>query len=243
MKYLGIALGLMLMCLPVVAIEAAGIEYPWCAQQDIFFRNDTSDIADHKIISHKPELASTQIISVSLNSDTSPKTLSMWITPNGSPGNLTLAPGLWRFRAYYNVSSTVGITTAEYKVYNHHANGTETDLFYGQVISNDVNSLTPIEYLNSYARRNYTYFNTGDRLEIRVNASTDSQVNRTLTMSVAGNTQASMVTVGYFVCHALEDIDIPAQRSSMSGGEATGIIFGVAGGMIGALIVIKRRNQ
>lgn len=73
-------------------------------------------------------------------------------------------------------------------------------MFYGNAITTDIErGTTPTEYLTSYARRNYTTFFTGDRLVIRANASTTVASART-TMEVAGNTNASMVSVSYFVC-------------------------------------------
>lgn len=246
MKYLAAALMIMAMCLPAMAAQAAGEDYPWCAQQDIFFRNDSSDIAGYAIADHIPELASTKVRSVSVSSANSPQRLAVFATKAGSPGVDTIAPGLWRFRTYLNVSSATGVTTFEFIPYIRSSSGVETQLFYGQVLSNEVNSLTATENLISYARRNYTQLSPGDRLVIKVNASTTSVTARTAYISLAGNTQASMVAVSYFLCPEVSEEDIDnanSQVQSLSGGEATAIVFGLAGGMIGAIMIARRSKK
>ena len=185
------------------ACAVAPVEFPdwdWCADQDIFFRNDSSDIAGYSVIDHMPQIASTQYKMVSVSSGTGSKQLGAWVTPSGSPGVTLLGPGLWRFRVYLNVSSASGTTNYEFKIFNRSSSGIETDLFYGKVIGTDINDLTPTEHLISYARRNYTTLFTGDRLVIKVNASTSSVAARNAWISLAGNTEASMVGVSYFLC-------------------------------------------
>jgi hypothetical protein len=185
------------------ACAVAPVEFPdwdWCADQDIFFRNDSSDIAGYSVIDHIPQIASTQYKTVSVSSDTGTKELGRWVTPSGSPGVTLIGPGLWRFRVYLNVSSASGTTNYEFKIFNRSSDGTETDLFYGKVIGTDINDLTPTEHLISYARRNYTTMFNGDRLVIKVNASTSSVAARNAWISLAGNTEASMVGVSYFLC-------------------------------------------
>jgi len=181
------------------ALAASG-DWIWCADQDIFFRNDSSDIAGYSVIDHTPQIANTQYKTVSVSSGTGTTQLGAWVTPVGSPGVASIGPGLWRFRVYLNVSSASGTTNYEFKIFNRSSSGTETDLFYGKVIGTDINDLTPTEHLISYARRNYTTLFSGDRLVIKVNASTSSVAARTAWISLAGNTEASMVGTSYFLC-------------------------------------------
>jgi len=245
MKYLITVLVLLAMCLPAMAAQAAGEDYPWCGQQDMFFRNDSSDIAGYAILDHIPQLSSTVTRSISVSSATGEKTIATFATKPGSPGVDMIAPGLWRFRTYLNVSSATGTTVFSFIPYVRSSAGTETQLFYGQVISNDVNELTPTEHLISYARRNYTPLNNEDRIVIRINASTSSVAARTATISLAGNTQASMVSTSYFLCPEVTDVDPVAATSgsAMSGGEATAIVFGLAGGMLGAIVIARRSKK
>jgi len=86
------------------------VDWPWCADQDIFFRNDSSDIAGYYVMDHRPQLSDTAYKSVVVSSATGPQTIGSWILPVGSPNVSVIGPGLWRFRTYLNVSSAVGLT-------------------------------------------------------------------------------------------------------------------------------------
>lgn len=192
----------LLVSLLTVVPVAAYDDWPWCADQDIFFWNNSSDITGYRTMDHVPEKADrVAIVSPSFSSSTGEVIIGTWVTPSGSPGTTTLGPGLWRFRTYAFASSSTGVNTIQFYIINRSSDGTETDLFYGNAITTDIErGTTPTEYLTSYVRRNYTTFFTGDRLVIRANASTTVASARTLTMEVAGNTNASMVSVSYFVC-------------------------------------------
>lgn len=195
-KILFVFLALVALCCVVSAYTA----FPWCSYQDLFFRNDSSDITGYKVLDQVPQIASETAVYTSVSSATGSKTIASFVSPYGSPGIKTLAPGLWRFRTYFNVSSAVGVTTYEFLIYNRSSTGVETNLFYGHAISQDINSLQPTEYLMSYARRNYTTFFNGDRLVIKINASTTSVTARDAWITLAGNLHASEVQVSYWVC-------------------------------------------
>jgi hypothetical protein len=111
-----------------------------------------------------------------------------------------MMPGLTRYRTYLNVSSAVGVTTFNFIPYNVSSTGVETRMFFGVPRTEEVNELDAQEYATSYARRNYTYFLPGERLLIRVNASTSSVTERTAYFNIAGTEMASMVQVGYWYC-------------------------------------------
>jgi len=227
---------------PTLAPDTCDIEIPWCYTQNVFFWNlSSADVSGYQVLENYPELNNTAYQKVSISSATGSKYLGQWIVPLGTfTETKTIAPGLWRFRTYHNVSSQVGVSTVEFKVFNRSASGNETDLFYGLSITKDVNELTPTEYLTSYARRNYTTFYPGDRLVIKMNASTTSVTARDVWVSTAGNAQASMVEIGWFVCC---DDGSCACGTGGSGGEAVGAAFGIIGGILGAIIIFRRRGE
>ena len=234
-----------LLLLVAVCILPVSGAFPWCAQQDVFFWNASSDIAGYKVIDHIPQLApQSSITTPAFTKSSGEITLGTWATPIGAPGD-ELAPGLWRFRTYAYSSSTSGITTLRFYAINRSASGVETTLFFGNAITKDIDaSGVPQEYLTSYARRNSTTLFPGDRLLIRVNASTVSSSSRTLTYQLAGNTNASMVSVGYFLCPELLETADPITNSVDNGsGGAIGAAFGLIAGMIGAIIISKRGIQ
>lgn len=184
-----------------VPASVSETDWPWCADQDIFFWNASSDISGYRCMTHMPEKATQSMVTSPSFTSSAEVTLGTWATPPGSPGVSSIGPGLFRFRTYAYASSSSGITSLKFYVLNRSSSGTETNLFYGNAITEDIGGGTvPTEYLLSYARRNYTTLFAGDRLVIRVNASTDSASPRTVTMDVGGNTNASMVSISYFLC-------------------------------------------
>lgn len=189
---------------PTAAIVADWEQYfQWCGIQELFFWNGTSDVSGYKTLNHYPELADQREVNVTISSATGSQQLGAWISTVGSPGVSVIAPGFWRFRTFHNVSSQVGTTTLEFFIMNRSALGTETNLFYNKAITEDINSLDPTEYLLSYARRNATTLFKGDRLLLKVNASTSSVTSRTVYMWLAGNTNTSMVQASNFLCDAV----------------------------------------
>lgn len=197
MKYATIAI-LVLIFLIVAPVSAQ----TWCGAPDLFFWSTNDTIDEYRVMQNYPQLTDqVTLISPSVSSTTGQKTLGTWITPENSIYPMTLDPGLWRFRVYAKASSDAGLTQIQFHAINRSSDGTETDLFYGQAIILDIDkTITPSEYLLSYARRNATTFFPGDRLMIRANVSTDSAAERTVSMDVAGNTNASMVSISYFDC-------------------------------------------
>lgn len=227
-----------------VAPVLAWDDWPYCGDQSLFLRNDSSDIAGYYVLDHRPQIASEYARKVEVSSATGPKTIGKWVLPSTWQNVSVLAPGLWRFRMYHNVSSAVGVTTFEYALFNRSASGVETNVFFQKSITTDVDSLTPIEYLTSYARRNYTELFPGDRLVLRVNASTNSVTPRDAWITVAGNSRTSMVDMEYFLCPALDNPETttsPVSDGSSGGGEATGAALGLVAGIIGAIVINRRK--
>jgi hypothetical protein len=187
----------------------------WCGRQDVFFYNATGDTAYRKLNNIPERSAQTQITSASITSSSGEVTLGTWITDTGAPGTTTLAPGSWDFRSYFTASSSAGKTSANFRIFNQTSNGTKTWLFFGSAITEDINSgIIPGEYKLSYARRNYTTFYPGDRLGIQINVTTDSASARTVTMDMAGNTNASMVSIAYFLCPTATTTTAPATMAT-----------------------------
>lgn len=193
----------LLLCHPIAAllppVEDPGIAI--CNDVNFFFWNDSSDFgSSYNKFATYPQLQDGAIFSTTVSSTTGERTIGDFIT-EPLPAGKTLFPGLTRYRVYLNVSSAVGTTTYNFIPYNVSVDGTETRMFFGTPMVIDVDNIaTPNEYLVSYARRNYTEFLPGERLLIRVNASTTSTVARTAYLNVAGTQYASMAHIGYWDC-------------------------------------------
>jgi hypothetical protein len=222
---------------PVFAEVAQDYEY--CGDMNFFFWNDSSSFgASYNRLSTMPQREDAKILSATVSAATGEKTIASFITepfPNGK----IMGPGLTRYRTYLNVSSAIGVTTYNFIPYNVSPSGVETKMFFGIPRTEDVNdNQIAIEYLTSYARRNYTYFLPGERLLIRVNASTDSVVARTAYFNIAGTSQASMVGIGYWICPATPPVYVQAIRQPLP-------VYVVLVSIIVALlaIVYKKRKE
>jgi len=208
MKYtslFGILVLLVMLSQPSLAscsnvLSESGI--PLCSDVNFFFWNATGDVGGYHTLNNVPEpTIQKKITSAPFNVGDGEIVLGSWLTPAGLPCEKILAPGLWRFRVYSYSSSSAGDTVLRFYAINRTSAGVETLLFYGNAITIPINQGdVPSEYLLSYARRNYTQFFHGDRLAIRVTAATTSAAARTVTMEVAGNTNATMVYISQWEC-------------------------------------------
>ena len=180
---------------------------PLCARQDFFFYNASSDLTGYKILKNIPELDSArQVTSAPIISTSGEVTLGTWISP-AFTSDTDMAPGTWDFRTYLMTSSSSGPTSIHYRVFNLTPTGVKTYFWFGKAVDSDINSGTvPAVYELSYARRNYTHYFTGDRLGVQINISTDSASARTVTMDLAGNTNASMMSTAYWLCGSTSGI-------------------------------------
>ena len=189
---------------PIASCESE--DFLWCGKQDIFFWNESSDLikdGSYKIIDHIPEKADESLVqAVDIVPASGEVLLAAFITPDGSPGVTMIAPGLWRSRAYFNTTSAVGLTHIEFKIYNRSATGVETKLFYKPFITQDIDNSVSTEFLTSYARRNATTLFDGDRIVIKIYASSSNLPARTVSMVVGGNLRASMIESGWYICPA-----------------------------------------
>lgn len=228
----------MALVIPAMAIlpPVADPDIPVCNDVNFFFWNDSSDFGtSYNKFATYPQLQDQKLYSATVTAAGGEKSLGSFLTdpfPNGK----ILAPGLTRYRVYLNTSSDVGVTTFNFIPYNVSPNGNETRMFFGVPWSVDINTQTPTEYLISYARRNYTYFLPGERLLIRVNVSTTSVVSRTGFMSVAGTSYASMGQIGYWECP-------DTSLSQDTGIEFIGILFGIVGGLLGGILILRRERK
>jgi hypothetical protein len=181
---------------------AGSLEIPLCGRQDFFFYNASSEIAGHRLMKNYPELDGQRtIVSPSIDSTSGEVTLGTWILNSGVTETKMLAPGTWDFRPYFISSSDAGLTRSHIRVFNMSSAGNKTYFWFGNAVITDIGKTTvPRIYDIHYARRNYTSFFTGDRLGVQINVSTDSAAARTVTIELAGNTNASMFSNAYWLC-------------------------------------------
>lgn len=183
-----------------LALTQPVISIPYCFHQDMFLWNSTGTDGNRLLVNY-PELDSQRTITSPAFASTSGEiTVGTWTTAPFTQDAI-IDPGLWVYSIYAKASSDAGTTTLKYRMFNKTSGGTITWLFFGNAFSEDINSgVLPKQYITSYARRNITWLQTGDRLGIQINASTDNSAARTVSIDLAGNTNASVVSIGYWVC-------------------------------------------
>jgi hypothetical protein len=232
MRYIACLVMLGLLVMPSLAAPHTD-DYEYCGDMNFFFWNDSSSYnSSYNRLATKPQLADAKILSVNVSASTGDRTIGSFITepfPNGK----VMAPGLTRYRTYLNVSSAVGVTKYNFIPYNVSPSGVETKMFFGVPRTEEINELDAREYLTSYARRNYTYFLPGERLLIRVNVSTSSVTPRDAYFNIVGTEKASMVQIGYWEC----------EENDGGGNDAIGIVYGIIGGLLASIVIIKRGLQ
>jgi hypothetical protein len=243
---------LLMMVMPSMGIVLPPVtppDIPICGDVNFFFWNGSSDYgAGYQRLATYPQLQDTGIFSTSVSSANSPQILGDFITDE-FPHGAAMAPGITRFRVYLNVSATTGITTIEFSPHLVAANGTIYDLWYGRARTQDISDTTtnPTEYLMTYARRNYTYFEPGSRYMIRVLGSTTSIPARTVSMTVAGNNHASMTQTGYWFCDGTSSSIFPMDANVVinqsfaydpTDGKSIPWVLWIVSGIIGIILII-----
>lgn len=226
---------------PAPPAYEASFDWDWCDKQDMFFCWTASDIAGYRGWTNLPELSVQRFVSVDVDNTVARRIIGCWTTPAGLPGVTSIAPGLWRFRTYHNVSSAVGNSFVQFEIYNRSLDGTETRLWYGDALTKEINTLTTEEYLTSYARRNWTVLFSGDRLVMKAYACTTGVASRTVSMSLAGNTNTSMVDGGWFIC---EDDNQVAATVNITDDDTPAMgLAAIIGGLAGGLLVVARKRR
>jgi hypothetical protein len=237
MKYAGIVL-LAIALAMVIPVSGVSGGFDWCYHQDIMLWNASSDISGYRIFDHIPEPSIQRSIkSPSVTSATGEKTLGTWLTPAFTDTTI-IAPGRWIFRMYASATSDSGTTSMRYRLFNRSSDGTITYLFFGNAISTDINQGTvPSEYSTYYARRNYTTLFPGDRLGLQINVSTDSAAPRLVTLDVAGNTNASYISSGYWICPDNTVVNQSIAHDPTEGKSAPWLLW-ILSGITGIILIV-----
>jgi len=204
----------------------------WCDRQNLFFWNQTAEDAPdgYLAMDNVPQPAEQNITTITISVGDGVVPIANYISPIGEPGTALIIPDLWRFRTYAGVTSDPGETQIIYQVWNRTIDGTETEIFYEDSISHDVNGGGPTEYDLNYARRNYTVLSPTDRLVVKVFAQTSHASPIDVDYYTAGTNYASMVSMGDINCPSGDVYD------------DTPIIFGTLGLLTGVFIIMKFRK-
>jgi hypothetical protein len=211
----------------------------WCGVNILYFQHQNSpDVTGYEQLINYPSGANEVIESVVVQSTTGTKLIDAYISPAGSPNVTEIYKGLRRYRTFMYVDSATGITRLNFTPFIRYDNGTEKNIY--TVMSDDINDLAVNEYLTSYTNQDNITFPTSARFGIRVSANTTHSSPIRVYWVYEGALHHSSVDSGFFVCDEKLDVNdvIPPSGSD----KAIGILFGLIGGIIGSLILIKKHG-
>lgn len=158
--------------------------------------------------------------------------IDSYISALGSPGaGVTLHMGLRQYNIYGYVSSVSQPSYFTFNVSKYNvATGKET--FFYNATSVPISSVTPALDRTAFVAQNLTTFSANERLLIRIGAYTTRNTPTTIHFLNQG-TSPTYVQSGYFEC---------GPEVAPDSGLALIIGGGLIAGMIGALIIIRRKQ-
>jgi hypothetical protein len=207
---------------------------PWCGSQNIYFSHPlVGDIPGYEGLKIYPDGVANVDESVTVKDTLGQVLIDSYVSESGLPDAVSLRAGLWRFRTFHYVSLASGATTFNFSVFKRTATGSESLIL--STVTTDIDSLTPTEHLTSYVTQTDTTLAQTDRIVIKVYAKTDHSSNVVAHFLYEGSTNTSHVASPLFVC-------APTASASDVGGEATGAALGLTAGIIGAIVISRRKS-
>ncbi len=217
----------------VVSFVVSAQGQSWCGSQTIYFQHNesTSPLGYEELINYPS--GNTEVVeNVTLINTAGWVLIDSYITPeNIFSGTTEVERGLRRYRTYHYVDSAVGTTQANYTAFIRFADGYERYIY--SVVTDDINDLSVNEYLTSYAVQTDYKLNHTDREVIKVYGKTTHSSPIKLYWVYQGSTHTSHLESGYFVCDPTHDTFDLGQDYSVA------IMYGLVGGIIGALLVAR----
>lgn len=233
-RYLALFILLAMLVMPCAAIEQ------YCEMRNLIFTPtvDTTVPGNYYKLLNVPPVADQTILSVTVKNTDGPKAFGAWVSPPMTK-TVQIEPAIWRARTNHYVSTTAGTSRVVFEVWNYTSAGTEMGpLWYNAWQTDDINTLSPDEYLTNYARRNGTWLFKGDRLMIKMYGNTTHSADVTISTTLLGNSNISYIEGGFFLCSDLEGSD-----SGTGGSGSEGLIMGIVGGLLGGILVIGRLKK
>lgn len=226
----------------VLVLVVTPVSANYCGSKQLFFNHaKVGGLPSFEGLYDYPSGATEVDENVTITSASGNVLIDPYITPPiSTTQTVTLSSGLHEYEPYTYVSGASGTTTLNFTVFKYNATGSLTYLYSVKTV--DIDQLVPTLYSTSVVLNNDVTFEPGDRLLVNVSAATTHPSAITVHWIYQGALRASLVEYVAFDCP-----DTTGQMyqvsSSSTGGEGTGILFGIIGGMLGALIVIKQGKQ
>lgn len=217
-----------------VLLAPAVANAQWCGLQDIYFQHQpSSDITGYEEWINYPSGGLEVDENITITSANGWVLIDPYITPPGTPDVFSINKGLRIYRLYSYTSTTAGTTVLNVTVFTRNSDGLETKLY--SIETGDIEAATTTMYEVNYASPVDLTMAPTDRLVAKVYGKTTSAAAVTLHFVYQGNTHASYTRSGYFNCTS--EIDYGATDY---GADATAAAFGLVGGLITSILVVKQ---
>lgn len=236
MKYL---VATMFIIIAALVVTPSSADY--CGSNQLFFNNaKVGGLPTFEGLYDYPSGGVEVDENVTITSASGNVLIDPYISPPISTNQtVTLLSGLHEYEAYTYVNGASGTTTLNFTLYKYNLTGPGVFLYSIKTV--DINDLTPTFVSTSVVLNNDVTFYPGDRLLVNVSASTTHPSSITVHWVYQGSARASLIEYVAFECP-----DAPLQvytSTSSTGAEGISIIFGIAGGLIGSIVILRRGKE
>lgn len=171
----------------------------WCGLQDLFYQHiESSDIAGYEQWINYPSGNAEVDENVSIKSSDNWVLIDSYVTPKDLPNVNLIQAGLRTYYIYLYVSSNAGTTIFNSTLYKRNLAGNETLIY--SVESSDIDATSITLYTLPYVSPINLSLSNGDRLVSKLYYKTSHPTNIVAHFVYQGNSRASFVRSGYFVC-------------------------------------------
>jgi hypothetical protein len=201
----------------------------WCDRQNtIYFQQDPANPSVGQLQNYPSGLPQKDS-NVTITSLSGLVLTGTYLTKEPDPSVLGFEPGLRIFSTFHYVDMDIGDTRFIFEMFLLHSDGSNTTLY--SAMTNEINSITPSEYTTDYTLGDFTPVDPTDRIGISVYVNTTSTLPVTAHFLYEGTDYRSNLYDGEYTCAS----PIPEDQDT-----SYAIVFGVAGGIIGAVLISKR---
>lgn len=227
--------GLLLSLVLFIAVPALA-QQQWCGVQNLYFQDVPSGIDGFQQLANYASGNPLIDENITIDSSMGIVPIDTYISESGALDGVMLLSGLRQYNIYGYVSS---VASPSYFTINVSAYNTVTGVehFFYNITSVQISSVTPKLDQTFYVSPTSIAFAPTERLLIRIGAYTERNAATTIHFLNQGNTPTYIVS-GYFECPILAT----PPGSRVDEGPAFLVVCGALGGILGALVLIRRKQ-
>jgi hypothetical protein len=223
----------------IVGVSSVELSSDYCGIQFLYFQDnaDTSPSGYNELVNYPS--GNTEVDkNITIKESDGPTFIGEYIMPVGSMKNtIGLTKGLRQYTTFHYVSTEEGNTYVNFTAFRRYSNGTESNFY--SVLTDDIDALVSTGYTTHYAQPISLEIEPTAQLGVRVYGQTDHPSPVTVHFVYQGSTNVSYFQTGYFVCTVQETAGVtPEDRAS-----ELGIVFGILGGLLGAVLLARRKKD